>query len=214
MLNLIKLVIDRAIARILSLVSLSDVASDAAHIAAGNIDMDALVGGVVANERVVGYLTRNLTAHAVARHVDLTDLAGVIDLSDLAGNLDHGDVAGNIDITDIAGEIDLGDLAGEIDLGEIAEHLDYAKVAAALDIDRLSDAVYTRVCVPEVEGLEARINEAISHGVANARDAANRRTEPVAPVVEQSPDLITRLLDLAVEKLLARADEAAKNGEV
>ena len=211
MLNLIKLVIDRTIERLLSLISTEHITREVADLVAGNIDTDALVEGVVANERVLVYLTRNLTAHAVARHVDLTDLAGNLDLSDLAGNLDHADVAGNIDITDIAGEIDLADLAGEIDLADITEYLDYAKLAAALDIDRISDAVYTRVCVPEVEGLEQRINEAISHGVANALDVANRRTEPV---VEQSPDLITRLLELAVEKLLARADEAAKNGEV
>ena len=202
MLNLIKLVIDRTIERLLSLISTEHITREVADLVAGNIDTDALVEGVVANERVLVYLTRNLTAHAVARHVDLTDLAG---------NLDHADVAGNIDIADIAGEIDLADLAGEIDLADITEYLDYAKLAAALDIDRISDAVYTRVCVPEVEGLEQRINEAISHGVANALDVANRRTEPV---VEQSPDLITRLLELAVEKLLARADEAAKNGEV
>jgi hypothetical protein len=204
MLNLIKLVIDRAIERIVSLISREEVTRDAAHLVAGNIDTDALVDDIVQHERVVREF-HNLTSRMVARHVDLGDLAGEIDLTDLAGNLDAADVAGNID---------LGDLAGEIDLGDFAESLDYERLAAALDVDLLSDAVYTRVCVPEVEGLEQRINEATAQAVANALDVANRRTEPVAPVVEQSPDLIARLLDLAVEKLLARADEAAKNGEV
>jgi hypothetical protein len=205
MLNLIKLVIDRAIERIVGLISREEVTREAADIAAGNIDPDALIDGVVAHERVARELFHNLTSRTVARHIDL---------SDLAQNLDHSDIVSEIDLSDLASNIDLGDLAGEIDLGDFAESLDYERLAAALDVDRLSDAVYTRVCVPEVEGLEARINEAISHGVANALDVANRRTEPVAPVVEQSPDLIARLLDLAVEKLLARADEAAKNGEV
>jgi len=194
MLNLIKLVIDRAIERILSFVSVEDV-------------KEIAIDRLVEHPRMVREF-EGITSRAIARHVDLTDLAGEIDLTDLAGEIDAADVAGNID---------LGDLAGQIDLGDIAESIDYDRLAAVLDVDRLSDAVYSRVCVPEIEGLEARINEATSQAVANALDAANRKTEPVEQspdLVAQSPDLIARLLDLAVEKLLARADEAAKNGEV
>jgi hypothetical protein len=201
MLNLINLLISRAIERIVALISREEVTREAVDLIARTIDTDDLVDDIVAHERVVREF-HNLTSRMVARHVDLGDLAGEIDLTDLAGNIDASDVAGNID---------LGDLAGEIDLGDFAESLDYERLAAALDVDRLSDAVYTRVCVPEIDGLEQRINEATSQAVANALDVANRRTEPV---VEQSPDLIARLLDLAVAKLLARADEAAKNGEV
>ena len=195
MLNLIKLVIDRAIERILSLVSVEDVkeiAIDRLACTAG----DDLVDGLVEHPRMVREF-EDITSRAVARHIDLTDLANEIDLSDLAKN---------IDLYSLAGEIDVADVAGSIDLGDIAESIDYDRLAAALDYDRLAVALdYDR---------EERINEAVSQAVANALDAANRKTEPVAPVVEQSPDLVARLLDLAVEKLLARADEAAKNGEV
>ena len=213
MLNLIKLVIDRAIERILSLISREEVTREAANIAASNIDTDDLVDDIVQHERV-SRAFENISSRAVAKHVDLGDLASEIDLGDLAedvaGHIDAESVAGYIDLGDLAGEIDAADVAGNIDLGDIAESIDYERLAAALDVDRLADAVYSRVCVPEIEGLEARINEATSQAVANALDAANRKTEPV----EQSPDLVARLLDLAVEKLLARADEAAKNGEV
>lgn len=194
MLNLIKLVIDRAIERILSLVSVEDVkeiAIDRLACTAG----DDLVDGLVEHPHMERVFS-DITSRAVARHIDLSDLAGEIDLTDLAEEIDAADVAGNIDYERLALVLDLGDFA---------ESIDY---------DRLADAVYSRVCVPEIDGLEDRINEATSQAVANALDAANRRTEPVAPVVEQSPDLVARLLDLAVEKLLARADEAAKNGEV
>jgi len=198
MLNLIKLVIDRAIERILSLVSVEDVKEIAVERALVSIREDEIVEGVVNHPRMVRAFS-DITSRAVAKHIDLSDLAENIDSYSLAE-----DVAGHIDAESVASHIDLADLAGEIDLSDIAEFLDYNRLASAVESRR-------EISTDVSPALEERINEAISQGVANALDAANRKTEPV---VEQSPDLVTRLLDLAVEKLLARADEAAKNGEV
>lgn len=205
MLNLIKLIIDRAIERIFSIVSPEDVKEIAVHRLVCTTTADELADALIVHERVERQFN-NLTSKAVAKHIDLSDLAEYIDTSDLAENVAYG-----LDLTAVAGNIDLSDLAGEIDLSDLTDSIDYERLAKAMDPDHLAMVAGARVSAPETDGLEERINEAVSQAVASALDAANRKTEPV---VEQSPDLVARLLDLAVEKLLARADEAAKNGEV
>jgi hypothetical protein len=205
MLNLINLLISRAVDRLIDLVNLNVVRESAVEAVVTTLDKSDLVDACVEHSTTQEAL-RDITSRAVAKHIDLDDLADYIDASELAdgvaGNVDLSEVADNIDLSQLAGEIDISDLAGNIDLADLAESIDYGRLATVVEAMHVPD---------DAPALEERINEAVSQAVASALDAAKRKTEPV---VEQSPDLVTRLLDLAVEKLLARAEEAAKNGEV
>jgi hypothetical protein len=112
MLNRINLLISRAVDRLIDLVNLNDVREVAIDRIACNAREDDIVEGVVNHPRVAREF-HNISSRAVAKHVDLGDLASEIDLTDLASNLDHSDIASEIDLSDLASNIDLGDLAGE-----------------------------------------------------------------------------------------------------
>ena len=245
-LNLIKLLLSRAVERLTDLVSPSRLIEATLADPAYRKSMESV--------------TRSLAYSDIAAEIDLGELAGNLDYSDLAGNIDYGELAGNLDLDfgelagnldldygELAGNIDLGELAGNLDLdyGELAGHLDfkdfarsgyldysslagnidYANLAAEIDYDAIpyEEIVKHVSTVIDYDRLAAlcRGTDMFREQVALASPKV--ATEPVALDLRGSglveidvarPGLVEKLLDLAVERLLALADEAAKEGKL
>lgn len=100
-------------------------------------------------------------------------------------------VAAQIGGSEVAEHIDVEEVAGHVDLYDIASNIDVDELARNIDLNELADRVVD--LLPE-------------------RPAASPAPEPEVPVSD--PSLIERLLEKAVDKLLLRAEEAARNGEV
>ena len=94
-----------------------------------------------------------------------------------------------LDTSEIAENLDLQEIAGHIDVYDIVNNIDMSDVAEHIDMNELAELVERRM--PEREVSPA----------------------PEDPEVSGT-DLIERLLEKAVTKLLDRAEEAVKNGEV
>jgi hypothetical protein len=220
--NLIKHIITETVTRLLAMITPADVLeavsdSERAH--------DALVSAAQK------FVTRSSVA-AIAAEIEMSDLAREIDYHELASNLDidYSELAGNLDIdySELAGEIDLRDLAGNLDIDYYefakAAEIDHAALAAEIEVDydRLADLCGKGLGTPEGDrALEDRINEAVGHAIGNAIEivrradeakAAEAKAAETAETAETVPDLTTRLLTAAVDRLLALADDAAKNG--
>ena len=106
----------------------------------------------------------------------------------VAERISASDIAEEFDVEEIAGHIDAESVAQNVDVYDIVNNIDMSDVAGHIDMDELADKVATRVKVEEVS--------------------------PAPSADVSDPSLIERLLDKAVDKLLAAAEEAAKNGEV
>ena len=219
MLSLINLFINRAVEKLLALITPADVVK---HSLESQDYREMLRDAVDTTLRDRPDFV-NAIAEKAGEKVEARDIARYMDKEELADEmverLDTDDLAGNIDLSDLAGNIEMSDLAGEIDLGDLAQHVDLDALAGNIDLDTLADKVYSRVSVPEIEGLEARISEAVSHAVSNVREMQEsrerdaRESAATVPEVGSSP-LSERLLERAVEKLLALADEAARDGKL
>lgn len=98
-------------------------------------------------------------------------------------------VVAELDTSELAQNLDMEEIAGHIDVYDIVNNMDMSNVAEHIDMNELADLVERRM--PE---------RAVSPA-------------PVDPEVSGT-DLIERLLEKAVTKLLDRAEEAVKNGEV
>jgi hypothetical protein len=210
--NLIKHIIAETVTRLLSIVTPGDV-------------LEAVSDSDRAHEAVVSaarqYVTRTSVA-AIAAEIDLADLAREIDYSELASDLeiDYSELASEFAVSDIAQEVDLHDLALnlEIDYSDFARHveIDHAALAAEIEVDyeRLADLCGKGLGTPEGErALEDRINEAVGHAISNAVEIV-RRADDAKAAEATVPDLSARLLAAAVEKLLALADEAVRDGKL
>ncbi len=213
--NLIKHVIAETVTRLLTLITPADVLEAVSESSQAH---DALVAAAQK------FVTRTSVA-AIAAEIDLADLAREVDMSDLASNLeiDMADLAAEIDLSDLAREVDLSDLASnlEIDYADFSRHveIDHAALAAEIEVDyeRLADLCGKGLGTPEGDrALEDRINEAVGHAISNAVEIVRRADAEAkaaeATVAETVPDLSARLLAAAVDRLLALADEAVKNG--
>lgn len=215
--NLIKHIIETTVTRLLAMITPADV-------------LEAVSDSDRAHEAVVSaaqkFVTRSSVA-AIAAEIDLADLAREIDYSDLASNLDidYSELAAEIDVSDIAREIDLHDLAREleIDYSDFARHvdIDHASLAGEIEVDydRLADLCGKGLGTPEGDrALEDRINEAVGHAISNAVEIVRRADAEAkaaeATVAETVPDLSARLLAAAVDRLLALADEAVRDGKL
>ncbi len=214
--NLIKHIIETTVTRLLGLITPADV-------------LEAVSDSDRAHEAVVSaaqkFVTRTSVA-AIAAEIDLADLAREVDMSDLASNLeiDMAELASEFDVSDIAREVDLSDLASnlEIDYADFARHVDIDHAALAgeieVDYDRLADLCGKGLGTPEGDrALEDRINEAVGHAISNAVEIV-RRADAEAKAAETAeatvPDLSARLLAAAVDRLLALADEAVRDGKL
>ena len=217
--NLIKYVIETTVTRLLAMITPADV-------------LEAVSDSDRAHEAVVAaaqkFVTRTSVA-AIAAELDMSDLATQIDYHALAGEMeiDMADLASEIDLSDIAQEVDLHDLAREleIDYSDFARHVDIDHAALAgeieVDYDRLADLCGKGLGTPEGErALEDRINEAVGHAISNAVEIVRRADEAkaaeakAAETAETVPDLSARLLAAAVDRLLALADEAVRDGKL
>ena len=95
-----------------------------------------------------------------------------------------------ISTAEIAEHIDAEEVAGHVDVYDVVNNIDMADLAGHLDLHELAEHVERRL--------------------------PSRETSP-APEVEvpvSDPSLVERLLEKAVDKLLERAEEAARNEEV
>ena len=248
-LNLIKLLLSRAVERLTDLVSPSRLIEATLADPAYRKSMESVTRSLaysdIAAEIDLGELAGNLDLDygELAGNLDLDygELAGNIDLGELAGNidLDYGELAGNLDFKDFArsGYLDYSDLAGNIDYGELAAridhaslsdlagNIDYANLAAEIDYDAIpyEEIVKHVSTVIDYDRLAAlcRGTDMFREQVALASPKV--ATEPVALDLRGSglveidvarPGLVEKLLDLAVERLLALADEAAKEGKL
>lgn len=100
-------------------------------------------------------------------------------------------IADMVPIAEVAEHFDTEEIAGHVDLYDIASNIEMDELARNIDLNELADRVVD--LLPE-------------------RPAASPAPEPEIPVSD--PSLIERLLEKAVDKLLLRAEEAARNGEV
>ena len=177
----------------------------------------------------------------LAAEIPLSDLAAEFDLSDLAAEFDTGDIAREIDLTDLAGNIDVSDLdldsldltvlathldlsalAGEIDMRDLARRLDVkdldlSALAGEIDLSALAREVGTLdvFSADDLQKIAAGID--LSELAREVRKAAGAATVPPAPVPVQAaevPDLSARLLSDAVDRLLALADAAVRDGKI
>lgn len=143
----------------------------------------------------------------LAREIDLTDLAGNIDASDLdLDSLDLSALATHLDLSVLAGEIDMSDLARRLDVGD----LDLSALAGEIDLSALAREVGTldSFSADDLQKIAAGIDlSALAREVRKAAEAA-----PVPPV--PVPDLSARLLSDAVDRLLALADAAVRDGKI
>ena len=234
-LNLIKLLLSRAVERLTDLVSPSRLIEATLADPAYRKSMESV--------------TRSLAYSDIAAEIDLGELAGNLDYSDLAGNIDYGELAGNLDLDygELAGNIDLGELAGNIDLdyGELAGHLDFKDFARSgyLDYSDLAGNIDYGELAARIDYAAIPYEEIVKHvstvidydrlaALCRGTDMWEEQvalaspkiaTEPVALDLRGSglveidvarPGLVEKLLDLAVERLLALADEAAKEGKL
>ena len=232
MLSLINLVINRAVEKLLALITPADVVK---HSLESQDYREMLRDAVDTTLRdcpdfvnaIAEKAGEKVEARDIARYMDKEELADEmverLDTDDLAEKfacqVDVSDVAGNIDLSDLAGNIEMSDLAGEIDLGDLAQHVDLDELAGRIDLDALAERCQGLGGVPSGAGFEERINEAVSHAVSNVREMQEsrerdaRESAATVPEVGSSP-LSERLLERAVEKLLALADEAARDGKL
>ena len=218
--NLIKHIITETVTRLLGLITPSDVLEAVSESSQAH---DALVAAAQK------FVTRSSVA-AIAAEIDLADLAREIDYHELSSNLDldYTELAGEIDVSDIAASVDMGDLARELELDyhEFARHveIDHALLAGEIEVDydRLADLCGKGLGTPEGDrALEDRINEAVGQAIGNAieivrrADAEAKAAEAkAAETAETVPDLTTRLLAAAVDRLLALADDAVRDGKL
>ena len=98
-------------------------------------------------------------------------------------------VADYIGAREVAEEIDLEEVAGNIDVNDVAMNINLDEVARAIDIQELAEHVERLIPAPEV-------------------------SPALTELLVSDPTLIERLLEKAVDKLLQRAEEAAKDEEV
>jgi hypothetical protein len=99
-------------------------------------------------------------------------------------------VAERIGGAEVAEHIDVETVAGHVDVYDIASNIDVDEIARNIDLNDLADRV--------VDLLPER--------------PASPAPEPEVPVSD--PSLIERLLEKAVDRLLERAEEAARNGQL
>lgn len=99
-------------------------------------------------------------------------------------------VAELIDVREVAEHFDAEEIAGNIDVYEVVNNIDMADLAGHLDLHELAEHVERRLPVKETS------------------------PAPEDEVPVSDPSLIERLLERAVDKLLQRAEDAARNEEV
>lgn len=196
--NLTNIVINRAVTRILS---------DAQPIAEAIYD------------RIVDRYGHNSLLRAIADVVDTSDVASRMDHEEVASYLNPDSIAAAIDtdaITEaIAESIDTSEIVDRLDTyaiaAEVAECVDWtdhvpsAEEVAPLVIDRI-----------DLAALAEQVAERIDH-VALAERVAERTGSTgstAAAEVAPSAGLIDRMLDRAVDRLLAMAEEAAARGDL
>lgn len=137
----------------------------------------------------------------LATEFDLSEIAAEFDLTDLAAEFDAGDIAREIDLSDLAGAIDASDLdLSGIDLTNLAAHLDLSSLAGEIDMSDLS----RRISVKDLD-LSALAGEIDLSALA--REVGTLEAAEV-------PDLSARLLSDAVDRLLALADAAVRDGKI
>lgn len=217
--NLIKHVVETTVTRLLGMITPADVLEAVTESSQAH---DALVSAAQK------FVTRSSVA-AIAAEIEMSDLARELDYHELSSNLDIdlADLAAEIDVSDIAANVDMGDLARELELDyhEFARHveIDHALLAGEIEVDydRLADLCGKGLGTPEGDrALEDRINEAVGHAISNAVEIVRRADETkaaeakAAETAETVPDLTTRLLAAAVDRLLALADEAVRDGKL
>ena len=150
----------------------------------------------LAVERALALIDRDRVEQKV---VDLL-VADGIDYRDLSAHFDASEVASHI-------EVDYSELAGELDTSDIAsEIMDDYRFQNRME-DHIRDAVEGEV-ETRIAALERKVEGLIE-------DKANEPTPEAATTIpEVSATLTDRLLALAVERLLAAADEAVRDGKV
>ena len=99
-------------------------------------------------------------------------------------------IAEMVSAAEVAEHIDVETVAGHVDVYDIASNIDVDEIARNIDLSDLADRV--------VDLLPER--------------PASPAPEPEVPVSD--PSLIERLLEKAADKLLLRAEEAVRDGEV
>ena len=193
--NLINVVVDRTVTRILS---------------------DVQPIAEVVYDRLADRYGHNNLLRAIADVVDAADVASRMDHEEVASHLNPDSIAAAIDtdaITEaIAESIDTSEIVDRLDTYEIAsevaesidwtDHVPSAEEVAPLVIDRL-----------DLAALAEQVAERIDH-VALAERVAERTEAAAAAEVAPSAGLIDRMLDRAVDRLLAMAEEAAARGDL
>lgn len=101
----------------------------------------------------------------------------------------------------VAAKVDLRGLAEEVGAEDIAGAIDMYDLAGAVDMSDLAEAVQDRMDMDELA-------ERVAYHMKPVSPA------PDEPTVTPSKDLIDKMLERAVEMLLEKADEAARNGEL
>lgn len=149
----------------------------------------------LAVERALALIDRDRVEQKV---VDLL-VADGIDYRDLSAHFDASEVASHIEVdySELAGELDTSDIASEImdDYNFQNRMEDHVREAVESEVDNRMAALEKKV-----EGL--------------IEDKANQPSPEAATIPEVSATLTDRLLALAVERLLAAADEAVRDGKV
>jgi predicted nucleic acid-binding Zn-ribbon protein len=91
-------------------------------------DLDASsVAEALDDDKIKGALRDRFNHREIARHVDLTDLAGELDMGDI--DVDYSSLAEHFEASDIALEIPLDSLSEELDAEKIAGHIDLEALA-------------------------------------------------------------------------------------
>jgi len=129
-------------------------------------------------------------------------------------------------LNELAERIDVSTVAEHVDHEEVASYLNPDSIAAAIDTDAITEAIAESIDTSEIAAEVAEQVDWADHvpsaaAVAGAIDLdalaaalAERTGSTAAAEVAPSAGLIDRMLDRAVDRLLAMAEEAATRGDL
>lgn len=155
---------------------------------------------------LINRIIENATSRIV-KQIPLSDVKEEI-VEQFCADLSASDVANEIDLSDLAYEL-CDDVAREVaDNNRFTERL----VESLTHEEDFISNVKDRLCV-RCDEIDDRMDILVTR-VAALESTPAREATPAPSTPEPSPDLVSKMLDLAVDKLLALADEAVRDGRV
>lgn len=193
--NLINVVVDRTVTRIL--IDVQPIAE---------VVYDRIVDRY-GHYNLLNELAERIDVSTVAEHVDHEEVASYLNPDSIAAAIDTDAIteaiAESIDTSEIVDRLDTYAIASEVaEQVDWTDHVPSAEEVAPLVIDRL-----------DLAALAEQVAERIDHA-ALAERVVERTGATAAAEVAPSAGLIDRMLDRAVDRLLAMAEEAAARGDL